>query len=164
MPIHFNDVDLGPRVSGLQSALIVPCIMCPSVTVAIRAEQPLLRLFRNLFKSTPFERYLESLQARLRQQGIKADIFRSRLYQHWFLCMWSSGRREKLGKRARDYESVIVLGCESATHTVRDAVRSTGCKVIEGMEVGGLTNAKLKIGFPANISFADVKVIPMPKD
>jgi hypothetical protein len=30
MPIHFNDVDLDSEVSGLKSALIVPCIMCPA--------------------------------------------------------------------------------------------------------------------------------------
>ena len=34
MPIHFNDLDVVSEVSGLSSALIVPCYMCPAVTVA----------------------------------------------------------------------------------------------------------------------------------
>jgi hypothetical protein len=162
MPIHFTDVDLVPKVSGLKSALIVPCIMCPAVTVAIRDQKPVMRFFRNLFKSAPFEQYLAALTARLSEQGVKADVFNSRLYQHWFLCMWSGRRRRKLRQQAREYEAVIVLGCDSATETVRDAVQSTDCKVIEGMKVGGLTNAKLKLHFPANVSFEDVKVVPMP--
>lgn len=163
MPIHFNDVDLDSQVSGLTTALIVPCIMCPAVTVSIREKKPLLKLFGNIFKSAPFEQYLKALQTRLAEKGIKATVFKSRLYQHWFLCMWSSARRRRLQRRARDYEAVIVLGCDSATKTVRDAVESLDCKVIEGMSVGGLTNAKLKVSFPANISFEDVKIVPLPK-
>jgi hypothetical protein len=33
--------------------------------------------------------------------------------------------------------------------TVQDSVESTGQKVIDGSEVGGLTNATLNLGFPA---------------
>jgi hypothetical protein len=163
MPIHFNDVDLDSGVSGLKTALIVPCIMCPSVTVSIREKQPFMKLFRSIFKSTPFEQYLKALKMRLGEKGIEADIFNSRLYQHWFLCMWSSARRKKLQRQAQGYDAVIVLGCDSATKTVGDAVQSLNCKVIEGMTVGGLTNAKMKIGFPANVSFEDVKIVPLPK-
>lgn len=163
MPIHFNDVDLVPEVSGLKNALIVPCIMCPAVTVSIREKQPLMKLFRSLFKSAPFEQYLKALRTRLRDEGIKADIFNSRLYPHWFLCMWSSSRRKKLQRHAQGYEAVIVLGCDSATKTVRDAIQSPDCKVIEGMKVGGLTNAKMRISFPANVSFEDANIVPMPK-
>lgn len=163
MPIHFNDVDITSKVSGLKSALIVPCIMCPAVTVAIRNKQPLMNLFRNLFKSAPLEEYVRALQTRLRAQDIKTDVFKSRLHHHWFLCMWSSGRREKLQRRAQDYEAIIVLGCDSASKTVRDSVESLGCKVIEGMEVGGLTNAKLNFRLPANITLEDVQIVPMPQ-
>jgi hypothetical protein len=40
MPIHFNDLDVASEVAGLSSALIVPCNMCPAVTVAVREEKP----------------------------------------------------------------------------------------------------------------------------
>ena len=163
MPIHFHDVDLTSEISGLKSALIVPCIMCPAVTLSIREQKPLMRFLRSPFKSAPFEQYLQDLQARLLENGVRNDVFKSRMYQHWFLCMWSAGRRRKLQARAKDYEAVIVLGCDSATETIRDAVQSTGCKVIEAMEVGGLTNAKLKFSFPDRISFEGVKIIPMPR-
>jgi len=163
MPIHFHDVDLTADISGLKSALIVPCIMCPAVTVAIRERKPLIRFLRNPFKSAPFERYVKSLQKRLTEQGVINDVFKSRLYQHWFLCMWSVKRRKKLLKRVKDYQAIIVLGCASAAETVREAVESTDCKVIEAMQVGGLTNAKLKFGFPDKVSFEGVKIVPMPK-
>jgi hypothetical protein len=56
---------------------------------------------------------------------------------------------------------VIVLGCDSATETVRDSIKSSDCKVIEGMEVAGIMNAKLKFQLPGNVSFEDCKIIPI---
>lgn len=161
MPIHFEDLDVVSEVAGLTSALIVPCNMCPAVTVAVNEKRPFMRFFRSLLKSAPFEQYIKALQSRLRENGVKTKVFRSSLYHQWFLCMWTSGRRKKLQKVAGRYEAAIVLGCDSATETVRDAVRSTACKVIEGMTVTGFMNAKMKFGFPCNISFDDCKVIPM---
>jgi hypothetical protein len=161
MPIHFNDLDVVSQVAGLSSALIVPCNMCPAVTVAVKEKKPFLQLFRSFLKSAPFDQYIKALQSRLREKGVNTKVFKSNLYHQWFLCMWTSGRRKKLQKCAKQYEAVIVLGCASATETVRDSVKSTGCKVIEGMEVAGIMNAKLMFHLPCNISFEDCKITPI---
>jgi hypothetical protein len=50
MPIHLNDLDVIQSTSGLKSVLIVPCVMCPSVTVATREQKPFMRLFANPFQ------------------------------------------------------------------------------------------------------------------
>jgi hypothetical protein len=161
MPIHFDDLDVVPEVAGLSSALIVPCNMCPAVSVAVRENKPFIQFFRNFLKSAPFEQYIRALQSRLREKGVKTKVFKSNLYHQWFLCMWTSGRRKKLQKYAKQYEAVIVLGCESATETVRELVKSTDCKVFEGMEVAGIMNAKPRFHLPCNISFEDCKIIPI---
>jgi hypothetical protein len=161
MPIHFNDLEVVSKVAGLSSALIVPCNMCPAVTVAVREEKPFIQLFRGFLKSAPFDQYVRALQSRLREKGVNTKVFKSNLYHQWFLCMWSSGRRKKLQKHAKQHEAVIVLGCDSATETVRDSVQSTDCKVIEGMEVAGIMNAKLRFHMPCNVSFEDCKIIPI---
>lgn len=161
MPIHFNDIDVVSRVEGSGSALIVPCIMCPAATMAVREKKPFIQLFRGVLKSPPFERYLSTLQFRLREKGITAEVFKSTFYHQWFMCMWTSGRRKKLQEYAKQYGAVIVLGCDSATETVRDAVKSSDCMVIEGMRVAGIMNAKLKFHLPGNISFEDCKVVPI---
>ena len=75
--------------------------------------------------------------------------------------MWTAGRRKKLQKCAQQHDAVIVLGCDTATETVRDAVKSLDCKVIEGMEVTGLMNAKLSFSLPCNVSFKACKIIPI---
>ena len=161
MPIHLNDLDVVSEVAGLSSALIVPCNMCPAVTVAVREEKPFIQFFRSFLKSAPFEQHIRALQSRLREKGVNTKVFKSNLYHQWFLCMWTSGRRKKLQKYAKQYEAVIVLGCDSATETVRDLVNSSDSKVIEGMEVAGIMNAKLRFHLPCNVSFEDCKIVPI---
>jgi hypothetical protein len=105
--------------------------------------------------------YLKDLQTRLSDEGVGSKVFKSNLYHQWFMCMWTSGHRRKLHKEAKNFDSVIVLGCESATKTVRDSIGSNGCRVIEGMETAGIMNATLKFNFPGNVSFEDCKVVPI---
>jgi hypothetical protein len=161
MPIHFKDLDVVSEAAGLHSALIVPCYICPAVTVAVREQKSFLKFFRSPLKSAPFEEYIRTLQERLRENGVNTDVFKSNFYHQWFMCIWTSARQKKLRRYAKHYDAVIVLGCESATETARNAVRLTGCKVIEGMEVTGIMNAKLKFHLPGNISFEDCKTIPL---
>ena len=161
MPVHLRDLDVLTQLEGTSSALIVPCNMCPAVTVAVEEERPFIQVFRNLLKSAPFERHIKTLQSRLEDQGVRTEVFRSDLPHQWFLCMWPSGRRQKLKKAAGQYDAAIVLGCDTATETVRESLESTDCRVIEGQEVTGFTNAKMKFRLPCNVCFEDCRVVPM---
>jgi len=134
--------------------------MCPAITVAVREQKPFLQLFRSLFKSAPFERYIAALQTRLADKGVRTEVFRSRLYHQWFMCMWTERRREQLRKRASQHDAAIVLGCDSATATVCEALEGSGSKVIEGMKVSGIMNAQLNFHLPGNVSFERCKVVP----
>jgi len=144
----------------MNSALIVPCNLCPAVTVAVREKRPFLRLFRSPVKSAPFEEYLERLQSRLTEKGVATEVFRSNLYHQWFLCMWTSRRRKKLRKKAKNYDAVIVLGCDSATETVRKAVGSADVKVIEGMKTAGIMNGELGFRLPGTVHSGNCTVVP----
>jgi len=161
MPIHLNDLEFTSELDGISSALIVPCNMCPAVTVAVRERKPFLQFFRSFMKSAPFSQYIRKLQSRLLERNVNTKVFKSILYHHWFLCMWTSGRRKKLQKSAKQHEAVIVLGCASAAETVRDSVKLIDCKVIEGMEVAGIMNAKLRFNLPGSVSFEECKITPL---
>ena len=161
MPIHLNELEVISEVEGISSALIVPCNMCPAVSVAVREDKPFLQFFRSLVKSVPFDHYIRDLKSRLKERGVNAKVFKSTLYHHWFMCMWTPSQRKKLQKCAKQHDAVIVLGCGSATETVRDSVKSTGCKVIEGMKVAGIMNAKLRFHWPGDISFEECKIAPL---
>lgn len=163
MPIHFEDLDVVSELDGIRSALIVPCNLCPAATVAVREQKPFLQLLRSLTKSAPFEEYIKSLQSRLAENGVKTQVFRSRLYHQWFLCMWTAARRRQLRRIAEQHDAVVVLGCDSATETVRDAVKATDSKVIEGMGVTGIMNAQLRFQLPGNVSFENCKIVPISR-
>jgi hypothetical protein len=75
MPLHFNDLDVVSEVAGLRSALIVPCNMCPAITVAVREKQPFMQFFRSFLRSAPFEQYIRVLQSRLREEGVTTEVF-----------------------------------------------------------------------------------------
>ena len=161
MPIHLEDLDVVSEAEGLNSALIVPCNLCPGVTVAVREKRPFMRLARGVLKSAPFEGYVEALQSRLEEAGVRTGVFRSTLYHQWFLCMWTARRRRKLRRAARNFDAVVVLGCDSATETVREAVRDMDCRVIEGMRVAGIMNARLSFRLPDQITFDDCRIYPI---
>ena len=163
MPIHFEDQDVASEVAGLHSALIVPCNLCPAVTVSARLNRPFMRIFRSLVKSAPFEEYLEAMQSRLSDLGVQTKVFRSTLYHQWFMCMWTSRRRKKLEKEAKHYEAVIVLGCDSATETVRAVVPSR-VKVIEGMKTTGIMNGRMSFRLPGDLFFDECKVVQISQN
>lgn len=159
MPIHFEDLDIINDIAGLRSALIVPCYVCPAVTVSVREKKPYMQLSRSFLRSAPFEKYLEELRSRFEAQGVHTKIFKSRFYLHWFMCMWPAARQRKLKEQAAKYDAVIVLGCESATSTVLDSVNSLNCKVIPGMQVTGIMNATLRISLLGKLSFSNHKIV-----
>ena len=162
MPIHFEDLDVVSEVEGLKSALIVPCNLCPAVTVATRENRPFMRIFKSPLKSMPFERYLTTLQSQLREKGVSTEVFRSNLYHQWFMCMWTSRRRKKLGRAAEHYDAVIVLGCDSATETVRTEVPAD-VKIVEGMTVAGIMNGRMSFRGAGSLSFDDCRVVPISR-
>ncbi len=102
---------------------------------------------------------MTTLQSRLKEHGVQTKVFKSIPSHEWFMCMWTSGKRRRLQKHAEQYDAVIVLGCDSATETVREAVKSTNCKVIESMKVAGIMNAQIKFQLPANVSFENCKTV-----
>ena len=161
MPIHLNDVNVVSKLTRQCSTLIIPCYMCPAVSVAVKENKPFLQLFSHFLKSPPFERYIVSLQSHLKENDVSSSVFKSPFVHQWFLCMWSSGRREKLKRQLELYDYVIVLGCDSATETVRELTPEDDDKVIQGMEVTGFMNAKIRFHLPGDVSFEDCKVITL---
>ncbi len=161
MPLHLNDIDVVSDVAGLGSALIIPCYMCPAVTVSVNENKPFLQLFSHFMQSPPFKQYLRDLQATLTRCGVETGVFKSHLLHQWFMCIWTSGRRRKLKRELQKYDAAIVLGCDSATETVRELVDGNNCLVIQGMAIEGFLNAKMTLHWPGDVSFEDARIVPI---
>jgi hypothetical protein len=152
MPFYLKKSSALSQVAGLQSVLIVPCRFCPAASLAVREKKPYIELFRRFLRTEAYESFIEALDRRLRDQGIKTAVFDSKLLHQFVACMWTSRRRGDLAERAAEFDAVVVLGCDAMVETVRDSVESTGCRVIQGMEIEGLMNVLPTVSFPFNLS------------
>lgn len=152
MPFHFKAIKDISEFAQFKSVLIVPCRFCPAASTAVKNNEPYIELFRRFLKTDSYERLINTFKRDLENRGIKTGIFRSKIIHQFVLCAWTSKRRKELQKRAMEYEAIIVLGCEGAVETVRESVRSSTCKIFQGLETEGLMSIKPKIHLPCNIS------------
>jgi len=160
MPFYLKEVDIVPDVAKFQSVLIVLCRFCPAASLALRKNQPYIEFFRRFLKTESYERHIHDMQSRLEKEGLKTGVFRGNLL-NFVMCMWTSGKREKLLEEARHYEAVVVMGCEGAYENVGDIVKSTDCQVFHGMESEGILMAVPKFHWPFTISLELSRVTPV---
>jgi len=118
MPFYLKDLDVVPKVAEFQSVLIVPCRFCPAASMAVRKNEPWIELFRRFLRTAPYERLIKTIQSRLEEKGVKTKVFESNLPYQFIACLWPSGQRKKLSEHAKQYDAVIVMGCEAATEAV----------------------------------------------
>lgn len=161
MPFYLEGTDVVPRVTGLKSVLIVPCRFCPAASRAVAEKKPYIELFRRFLRTGAYEGFIRDLERRLQESGIRTAVFDSKLLHQFTACMWTSRRREELARRAAEFEGVVVLGCEAMVESVGQALESTGCRVIQGMQIAGLMNVLPKVSFPVNVWLELQGVTPM---
>jgi hypothetical protein len=161
MPFHLKPIDDISEFTQFKSVLIIPCRFCPAASSSINNKEPYFEFFRKFLKTDSYERDINNLKSQFEIEGIKVDVFESKMIHQFVLCMWTEKRRKKLRKLANEYEALIVLGCEAAVNTVSDAVQSPSCKVFQGLETEGVMSILPKFHFPANISLKIQSLTPM---
>ena len=161
MPVYLKDLSEFPELEKFKSVLMVPCRFCPAASLAVRSNKPYFEFFRKFLKTASYERLIETIKTNLEGKGVKTDVFRSRWLHQFVVCMWTSKRRKQLAKRARQYDALVVLGCEAAVQTVYDSVKSTSCRVFQGMRSEGIMTVKPSFHLPGNISLELNDIIPL---
>ena len=150
MPLHLKPLDMAAELEGYESVLIVSCPVCPPVSLASDKGMPLMEFFKSGIKTGAYEDHIREIRKSLEQRGAKTSVFTSYL-PCTAMCLWTKGQRNRLLKRAKDYEAALVMGCESARCTVEETLKDTNCKVFLGMQLVGITNATLKFEFPLTV-------------
>ena len=151
MPLHLEPIDLSDQLQTYRSVLIVSCPVCPPVSLASDNDSPFIEFFKHGIKTPAFEDHLSGIREPLERDGIRTGVFTSYL-PCAATCLWTKGQRSRLLKKAREYDAALVMGCESARYTVEETLKDAGCDVILAMQLVGITNAKLKFGFPLTVS------------
>lgn len=152
MPFILNAIDDTAAYEQFDSVLIIPCRFCPAASAAVKNNEPYFEVFRRFLQTGPYERFIKNLRTKLESNGIKADVFKSRWLHQFVLCMWTSRRRAALKKRARDYDALVVLGCEAAVQTIRDAIKPNSCQVLQGVQTEGIMSVNPRFSLPCNLT------------
>lgn len=160
MPVFLKDVNTFSELEKFESVLIVPCRFCPAASLAVRRNAPYFEILKTFLKTGSYEDYIGTIQSTLEKRGVETEIFKSHLPHQFVVCMWTSRRRKKLMKHAGRYEAVVVLGCETAVQTIHDSIKSTYCKVFQGMRSEGIMSIKPLFHLPCNISLELTGVTP----
>lgn len=161
MPFYLREADVLPQVAGLQSVLIVPCRFCPAASLAVSEGKPYLEPFRRFLQTEAYEELIRSLARRLQEASLRTALFESKLLHQFTACMWSSKRREKLARRASEFDGVVILGCDAMVESVSKVLETTDCRVIPGMKIEGLMNVLPRVSFPLKISLELEGVTPI---
>jgi hypothetical protein len=94
-------------------------------------------------------------------ESIAGEVFDSKLMHRFVACMWTERRRKAFTRRAARFDGVLVLGCEAAVATMRDALGTADCRVIGGMEEEGIMNVVPTLRFPAKLSLVVKGISPV---
>jgi hypothetical protein len=150
MPLHMEPMDVSEELAATDSVLIVSCPICPPISLAMQRNSPFLEVLKSGLNTGAFEDYIRSIRQPLEARGVATGVYRT--YAPCpTMCLWTEGQRNRFRRRAREYETVLVLGCNTARYTVQNALRDTDCRVVQAMRTIGMTNAALKFEFPMTI-------------
>lgn len=152
MPLFLEPRDVLADLEDFDSVLIVSCPICPPMSLAMQKHQPFIEFFKHGIKTQAFEDYVRSIQEPLEKRGVRTDAYTIRAPSP-LMCLWTAGQRRRLVKRAQGYAAVLVLGCNSATSTVEEALKDSDCQVVQGMRMKALANATMKFRFPMKVDF-----------
>jgi len=161
MPVYLNEIDDFSELEAYNSVLIVPCRFCPAASIAVSRKEPYFQPLSSLLKTPSFEQYLDTVQTKLEKRGIRTNVFKSYLLHQFVVCMWTARRRKKLRKVARNYDAVLVIGCEAALDTVQDSIDAYASQVFQGMRTEGIMSIKPIIQMPCNVSLELNRITPL---
>lgn len=160
MPFILEAKDVFPEVAGFKSVLIVPCRFCPAASMAVKSDEAYIEFPRRALKTASYERQIAEMKDAITQRGITTEVFRSHLLHQFVLCMWTARRRQALLERARDFDAVVVMGCEAAVATVRSTLESTACHVISGLRSKGIMSIQPKFSLPCTVRLELESITP----
>ena len=154
MPINLQPTDISGDLENARSVLIVLCPVCPQFSLAMQQDSPWIEFFKYGLKTGALEDHIREIRGPLEKRGVRTGVFTTRLPLP-MMCLWTNGQRKRLVKRAKDYETAVVLGCDSAAFTARQVLKNTNCQVIMGMRTVGITNATVTHRFPLTFELQD---------
>jgi len=150
MPVNLTPRDVSADLAGFDSVLIASCPVCPPICIAMQKKAPFIEFFRHGTKTQAFEDHIQSIRDSLTERGVRTGVFSIHTPTP-MMCLWTKRQRARLRKRAKDYDAVLILACDSGTESAKDALKDTGCQVIQSLDMDGVINATTSFHFPLTV-------------
>ncbi len=150
MPVNLTPRDVSADLAGFDSILIASCPVCPPMCLAMQKKEAFIEFFKHGIKTSAFEDYIQTIRDSLAERGVRTGVFSIHTPTP-MMCLWTTRQRARLLKRAKDYDAVLILACDSGTESAKDALKGTDCQVIQGMDMDGVINATTSIRFPLTV-------------
>lgn len=151
MPVNLTPRDVSADLAEFNSVLIASCPVCPPMCLAMQKKAPFIEFFKHGLKTAAFEDYIQSIRDSLETRGARTDVCEIHTPTP-MMCLWTERQRRRLLKRAKDFEAVLVLACDSGVESVKDALKDTNCQVVQSLNMDGVINATTTIRFPLTVS------------
>ena len=150
MPVNLTPRDVSSDLAGYNSVLIASCPVCPPMCLAMENKEPFIEFFKHGIKTAAFEEHIQSIRDALAQRGVRTGVFSIHAPTP-MMCLWTERQRRRLKKRAKEYEAVVILACDSGTESAKDALKDTNCHVVQALVMDGVINATTSIQFPLTV-------------
>lgn len=150
MPVNLTPRDVSSELAGFNSVLIASCPVCPPMCLAMQEQEPFIEFFKHGTKTAAFEGHIQSIRDSLTQRGVRTGVFCIHTPTP-MMCLWTKRQRAHLLKRAKDYEAVLIMACDSGTESAKDALKDTDCQIVQALDMDGVINATTSIRFPLTV-------------
>ena len=150
MPVNVTPRDVSSDLVGFKSVLIASCPVCPPMCLAMQKKEPFIEFFKHGIKTSSFEDHIQTIRDSLAERGVRTGVFSIHLPTP-MMCLWTKRQRARLLKRAKDYEAVLILACDSGTESAKDALKDTNCQIVQSLDMNGVINATTSIHFPLTV-------------
>ena len=150
MPVNLTPRDVSSELAGFNSVLIASCPVCPPMCLAMQEQEPFIEFFKHGTKTAAFEDHIQSIRDSLTQRGVRTGVFCIHTPTP-MMCLWTKRQRARLQKRAKHYEAVLIMACDSGTESAKDALKDTDCHIVQALDMDGVINATTSIRFPLTV-------------
>lgn len=160
MPLLLEPVDVVDQLGDARSALIASCPICPAFSLAMNEATPLFGVDGGVPRLMALQDHVAGLSRAVEARGVRVDTFT--IYAPLpMMCLWTEGQRNRLVKRARTFDVLLVLGCDSAAHTAKRALEDYPVRVIQAMRTIGITNAAVEYRPPMRLVLEQATRVPV---
>lgn len=92
MPIHLEPRDVSADLENFNSVLIVSCLVCAPMSVAMQQKSPFIEFFKRGLKTKAFEDCIQSIREPFEKRGVRTGAYDIHTPTP-VMCIWTDWKK-----------------------------------------------------------------------